>query len=410
MYDGVKIYFKNLILKSKLKKEKNVIDYYSLVISNFSNKKVLIIDDKLPEYDKDSGSRRLNLIIKLLLKNNVGVFLLADFKEYKFKKDYLSYYKDMGVIVYEPSLNNSNDLITKREFIIQIINQMDLVWLHRPNIFYKYHSFIRKMSSTVSVVYDMVDFHYLRMMREANLKKDKKLECKAAAFLEIEVENCTKANKIIVISENDKKSLLEYYQDQSKMIVIGNIHDSIKLEKSFLPFEQRNNLLFVGGFDHLPNIDAVKYLKYKVMPLIWAKHPNIKVQIIGSNPTAEILNLEDYNFEILGYVPDLAIYFNSSKLFVAPLQFGAGIKGKIGQSLEFGLPLITTDIGAEGFDFGDFKTQMIADSPEDFSNKIISLYNDNDLWFKISEYSSNILKPFSSKIVLENCMNLFEKN
>jgi glycosyltransferase involved in cell wall biosynthesis len=285
---------------------------------------------------------------------------------------------------------------------------MDLVWLHRPLIFNKYFDYIRKSNQKVKIIFDMVDFHYIRMKREADLKNDRKLLIEANKFLEIETNNCKRADEIIVISETDKQSMLPYFKEVEKMKVISNIHDFIQNNPGFSSFEKRKDLLFVGSFEHQPNVDAVYFLKNDIMPLVWKKHPEIKVMVIGSNPTPEIENLTTESFQVLGYVEDLASYFNTTKLFVAPLRYGAGIKGKIGQSLEYGLPLVTTDIGAEGFDFGAFSNECIALNPEDFATKISSSYSDEKLWNAISKNSEAVLKPFSLAITEKSILSLFD--
>lgn len=406
MYKKIKVYFKNKILRNKLLKQNKIINYCEFLNNKNKVAKVLIIDDKLPEFDKDSGSRRLNLIIELFLNNKVNVFLLADFKEYKFNNEYVEYYKKLGVIVYEPSLNMDNKLITKEVFLSTILKNIDLVWLHRPLIFNKYFDFVKINNDKVKIVFDMVDFHYIRMKREAEIKNNTKLLIEAKRFLDIEVNNCKKADKIIVISESDRQNLLPFYQEESKMVVIGNIHDIIENNPNFLDFNNRKDLLFVGSFEHLPNIDALIYLKNEIMPLVWKKDPEIKVVVIGSKPTLEVLNLNSTNFNVLGYVADLSPYFNSSRLFIAPLRYGAGIKGKIGQSMEFKLPLLTTDIGAEGFDFGDLKEYIVASDTNDFAQKISSIYYNENLWNKISNNSEKILKPFSSELLEKNIISL----
>ena len=400
----IKVYFKNRILRYKLLKINKVIKYNE-VLKN-KNRNILIVDDKLPEFDKDSGSRRLHLIIEILIKNKLNVFLLADFKEYKFNNEYVEYYKKLGVIVYEPSLNSDNKLITKESFLTTVLKDIDLVWLHRPLIFNKYFDIIKKNNDKVKIVFDMVDFHYIRMKREAEINNDSKLLIKANRFLDIEINNCKKADKIIVISETDKQNLLPFYDKESKMIVIGNIHDIIKNNQDFSNFNNRKDLLFVGSFEHLPNIDALIYLKNEIMPLVWKNNPEIRVVVIGSKPTQEVLNLNSTNFNVLGYIADLSPYFNSSRLFVAPLRYGAGIKGKIGQSMEYKLPLITTEIGAEGFYFGDVKEYIVASDSNDFAQKICLIYHNENLWNKISNNSEPTLKPFSSELLEKSIVSL----
>lgn len=406
MYKKIKTYIKNYFFRQKLAMNKVTIS--NIFDREASQKNVLIIDDKLPEFDKDSGSRRLNIIIDILLKNNIGVYLLADFKEYKFKTDYVNYYKSKNVIVYQPYLDEKNNLVTKEKFIEICLKNVNLVWLHRPLIFKKYYNTIKKYNNNVKIVFDMVDFHYMRIKREADIKNSKKLEKEAQKFLSIEIENCKKADHIIVISETDKQNLVSFYEDQSKMVIVSNIHDFIENNLNFKSFSLRKNLLFVGSFNHLPNIDAVNYLNQTIMPIVWKTNPEMKIQIIGSNPTEEIRNLNSEKFEILGYVEDLSSYFNNSRLFVAPLRYGAGVKGKIGQSMEYGLPLITTTTGAEGFDFNEYYKNVVEDNAEEFANKLIEIYYNETLWNSLSKNSATVLKPFSEDFTTQNILKLID--
>jgi glycosyltransferase involved in cell wall biosynthesis len=407
MYKKIKVYFKNKNLEKKLKKDNKFYDYQNNTHIT-SAKKVLIIDDKLPEFDKDSGSRRLNIIIDILLQNQVTVYLIGDFKEYKYKTDYVAYYRNKGVIVYEPSLDESGKLITKEQFIAVISDSLNFVWLHRPLIFKKYHSIIKKYNSKVKIAFDMVDFHYLRMKRESELKNNSKLLEEANKFLEIELNNAQLADEIIVISETDKANFATYFPDVSKMKVISNIHNFINDNHNFKSFDERKGLLFVGSFDHLPNVDAVNYLKDEIMPLIWNTNPDIQLTVVGSNPPQNILNLNAENFRVLGYVEDLTEYFNTSRLFIAPLRYGAGIKGKIGQSMEFGLPLVTTDVGAEGFEFGTLYHTMVANQSDVFAQLVVNMYTDEDLWNSVSANSKRVLEPFSLSQTTRTIMSMLD--
>ncbi|MFM2230551.1 MAG: hypothetical protein RL607_1809 [Bacteroidota bacterium] len=401
MFKSLKIYFKNQQLKGKLKHSNTT---FSVVLPEaHKGPSVLIVDDKLPEYDKDSGSRRLNLIIDILLQQGVQVYLMADKKEYKYDTSYCAYYQNKGVQVFFPSIDEAGNLVTREGFMEQIVPHVSAVWLHRPLVFDKYIALVRSLNPSVKALYDMVDFHYLRMKREAELKSnDSKLLAEAERFLKIEQANCEAADTIIVISSLDKQNLMPYYAQTQKMLVVGNIHDFITDTKGQKDFASRKGLLFVGSFEHVPNIDAVQYLRKHIMPVVWETLPELTVTVIGSNPKPEVLALDESRFKIVGYVNDLSEAFCTHRLFVAPLRYGAGIKGKIGQSLEFGLPLVTTPIGAEGFDFGKVAEAMIADSPSEFAQKIIAAYTDAALWESLREQSEITLQPFSRKVLTEN--------
>lgn len=400
MYNKIKLFFRHSKLKSQLKKSGKTVDYSF----DAGKKYILIVDDKLPEFDKDSGSRRLMEIIKLLLKNNYGVCLLPNFKEYKYKAEYAEHYRKLGVMVYEPALTADGELITKEKFIAVTAKKIAHAWLHRPHIFEKYYPILKKAGFNGPFIFDMVDFHYLRMQREAELTNDATKFRDAERQLKTEMDNCAKADKIIVISDRDKEALLNYYNDPAKMEVVGNIHQFKTKDAGFKSFADRKGLMFIGGFDHKPNEDAVMYLRNEVMPLVWEQHPEIKVSILGSNPTETVKLLDAENFKIVGFVDDVVPHFMNARLFIAPLRYGAGIKGKIGQSLEYSLPLVTTPVGAEGFDFSPYEDDMVANDAAGLAQNIIRLYNDGGLWNAVSGNSEKVIAPFSLNQVEANIL------
>ncbi|MDI5943722.1 glycosyltransferase family 4 protein, partial [Micromonospora sp. DH15] len=158
-------------------------------------------------------------------------------------------------------------------------------------------------------------------------------------------------------------------------------------------FENRKDVLFIGSI-HEPNVDALYYLYNEIMPIVWKKLPELKVNVIG-NVNEKIKDIEHPNFIFHGYVPAIEDFFTSNKLMVAPLRYGAGVKGKIGQAFEYYLPVVTSSIGAEGMQLENNKNALIDDTAEGFAQSIIRLYTDKDLWLELQENSENSLKPFS---------------
>ncbi|MCB0389509.1 glycosyltransferase family 4 protein [Xanthomarina gelatinilytica] len=402
IYKDLRLKYKNHQLKVALTKAKKVLDFSKIP---YANKNVLIIDSIIPEFDKDSGSRRLFKIINILLSHGFGVFLIADKKEYKYNTDYVAHYRKLGVVVYEPSIDQTGAFVTKETFIEAILPKIDFAWLHRADVFKTYSQLVSSNKS-IKLIYDMVDFHYLRFIREWENTKDSKTKMEAEKYLDIEVENCRLADKIITISEQDKNALKEFYSEENKMVTIGNVHQFLDVEKT--PFKHREGLFFVGGFSHKPNQDAVLFLYHDIMPLVWKKNKHIKVTIVGSYPTKDMLDLNSDRFKVLGYVEDISEYFNTSRVFVAPLRYGAGVKGKIGQSLEYGLPLVTTPIGAEGFDFKAQADHVIDTTAQGLANKILKLYQDETVWKEVSEASKEVLEPFSISHIEEQVLKVLK--
>ena len=157
-------------------------------------------------------------------------------------------------------------------------------------------------------------------------------------------------------------------------------------------FENRHDLVFLGGFSHPPNEDAVIYFLDDIFPLVLKKLPDLKFYVVGSNASKKLHDKckNSKNCELVGYVDDVTAFLNDIRLMVAPLRFGAGIKGKIIHSLCCGLPVVTTSLGSEGM--GEKNPLIICDSPQDIANKIIELYNNQELWNEISQKSHSFVK------------------
>ena len=211
---------------------------------------------------------------------------------------------------------------------------------------------------------------------------------------------------VVTISEDEEK-YMQKFTHKDKLITISNIHYPKKTIKKVPSFYERENILFVGSI-HPPNVDAVKFLINEIMPIVWAKNNSIGINIIG-NVNEVMREIIHPNVKLLGYVPDMEEFLLKSKMMVAPLRYGAGVKGKIGQAFEYFLPVITTPIGAEGMKLENQKNAIIAENKENFAEAILDLYSNEDLWKNLQNNSENSLFPFS-KENLENKIDLIEKN
>ncbi len=150
-------------------------------------------------------------------------------------------------------------------------------------------------------------------------------------------------------------------------------------------FENRENIVFVGGYQHAPNVDAVLYFVNEVMPLLRHYLPNIHLYVVGSKPPKEINDLAAHDVIITGFVEDLSSLLNKMRVSIAPLRYGAGIKGKIGSAMATGLPTVATSVAAEGMSLTNDENILLADDPETFASAIARLYEDQDLWNHLSK-------------------------
>jgi len=355
-------------------------------------KRILIIDHYLPEYDKDSGSLRLYSLIKIMLKNQMHVMFWPD--NFAAFEPYNSHLRMHGVETF-----TGRHFDFEKEFS-KIREHLDYIWLLRPHIAKNYiHSINNLKNSNTKVIYDTVDLHFVREKRRAEVEKNEKFYEEAKNWKNIEMFLCNSSDYVIAITDVEKETLQKEGVEKNKIHVIPNVHE---LVNDTPPFDAREGLMFIGGFQHPPNGDAVKWFVNEIYPIIEKKFKKIPVYIVGSNATPDIKKLANDYIKMEGYIPDVTPYFNRSKVFISPLRYGAGLKGKIGQSLAFGLPLVTTTIGAEGFNYNeDNPPFLIADDKETFADMVIKLYNNKQIWEKLSKAGKDLIKNFYSPNAIE---------
>ena len=146
----------------------------------------------------------------------------------------------------------------------------------------------------------------------------------------------------------------------------------------------RAGVVFVGGFEHPPNVDGALMLLQEVMPAVWRQLGDVPVKIVGADPPEAVSSLASENVEIAGWVPDLDSVLDSTRALVAPLPYGAGLKGKVTQALACGLPVVTTPVGAEGLDALDGEHMLIAETPEGLAERVVDVLRDDELWQRLS--------------------------
>jgi glycosyltransferase involved in cell wall biosynthesis len=156
-------------------------------------------------------------------------------------------------------------------------------------------------------------------------------------------------------------------------------------------------LLFIGSYKHEPNVDAVLWFCRDIFPLIRREHPDITLTLLGSDPPPEVRHLQSKDVNVTGYVADVTEYFLQSKVFVCPLLFGAGVKGKVGQSLSFGLPVVSTSVGVEGMNVEAGCEALVADTAEEFARAVLQAYTDETLWNNLSAQGYKMVEEYSGE-------------
>ena len=360
---------------------------------------MLVASGSPPMFDKQAGGLRLHNLIRIFCEMDLKVvfasqrsrrFFARSAGSAKHQERYESLLHAAGVkrIVYGPE--------ETEHLIRELGSELRWAFLSFPKVANQFIAPIRFYAPGATVMYDMVDFHSLRMSREAGLKSDAALQAEAERMRLIELTNAKAADMTIAVSESERQGL--HSVDPNLVVeVIPNVFD-LPIDAR-LQIDGRSGLLFVGGFRHSPNVDAVLWFVRDVWPRILSQRREMVCRIAGSNLSAEIVALlKRPGVEVLGHVPDLTSLFASSRMSVAPLRYGAGVKGKVGQSMAYGLPVVTTKIGAEGMALEPDKHILIADEPEEFAAAVLRLATDDDLWRRLQVNGRDFIAASQSMV------------
>lgn len=341
---------------------------------------ILIVDPFMPIHDRASGSLRLFRIILLFRALGCDVTYIA--RNGIGQEAYKKQLENVGVKVFstdpEKMAQLGHRVNAQRIDLPRILAEhpCHIAWLSFYDIAEQYLCDIRKVSPSTTIMVDTVDVHFLRETRQAQLAKDAGAMKRAAATRERELRVYGQADLVVTVTEADAEVLREAGLTAATL-VIPNIHEEAEITPGW---DTRQGLVFVGNFNHTPNIDAAQWLCRKIMPRIRRLLPGVKLNIIGPNPPKEVLALAGSDIKVLGWVPETAPYLDAARVSVAPIRVGAGMKGKIGEALSRSLPVVTTTIGAEGMDLVSGVDAMVADHPEAFADAVASIYNNRGAW------------------------------
>jgi GT2 family glycosyltransferase len=348
----------------------------------------LVVDHLTPTFDQDAGSRRMFELLRMLVNLDYAVTFVpnngADVPKYT------EALEELGVEVLHGPLHMPT-------LVAELAPDLRVAILSRPQVAWGLLPALREFAPNTKIIYDTVDLHFLRERRRAEIEKEGTASPNAKRYYEMELSLVRMADTVFVVSEVER-AVLAAEAPEASIYVIPTIHQS---EHPGLTFDEREGLLFVGSFNHPPNCDAAEWLKWEILPIVRRSLPDVPIYIVGSNPTGNIQALAGDGVEILGWVPDLGPLYARTRLFVAPLRYGAGIRGKIGESAAHGLPVISTTLGAEGLKLRPELEILIADDSEAFAETIVRAYNNPTLWWNLATNSREAIATQCSPLVVE---------
>ena len=249
---------------------------------------------------------------------------------------------------------------------------------------------------------DSVDVHFNRLEARARLTGLPEDKAVAKVVKARELAAYARADMVIAVSKDDRE-LLQRELPGTPVEIIPNIHAIPEFPDSTK--RRYGELVFVGGFKHDPNVDAMLYFCRDVLPRITAACPEARLKLIGSNPPQAIHALASEHVEVVGYVPETAPHLESAYISVAPLRYGGGMKGKVGEAMSYGLPVVTTMFGAEGFGLEPGKDLLIGDTAESFAAKVLALLHDAGLHTRIARSGYDFIARHYSVPAVEHMLN-----
>jgi GT2 family glycosyltransferase/predicted nucleic acid-binding Zn-ribbon protein len=353
-----------------------------------SGKHVLLIDWELPSPDCDSGSFRICNLMQILKSLGYRVtFVPANMNSLPSRLERLQ--QDGIYTVCGPSITSIE------QFLANFGHHYQLVIVSRVNTASLCMNAIRRYCAGAFLIFDTVDLHFLREQRRADLEDSPVLRIGASETKKKELGFINQADLTLVVSPVECE-ILKREAPHAEVEIVSNIHP---VHGNARVFQDRKDLLFIGGFRHLPNIDAVKWLVSDIFPELRERLPGVQLHIIGSDcpPDVQVFSGNDVN--VLGYVPNLEPYLQQCRLTVVPLRYGAGVKGKINMSMRYGVPVVSTAAGVEGMFLRDGQDVMVADTPTAFVEAVCRVYEDQALWEKLSQAGlENVRRHFSFEV------------
>lgn len=334
-------------------------------------KHILVVDHYVPHYDKDAGGKCTYMYLLMFVKMGFKVTFIGDnfFKHEPYTTDLNQH----GIEVLYGNYYYNN----WEEWLKNNLHYFDYVYLQRPHISIKYIDLVKQYGHA-KILYFAHDLHHIREYREYELTGDPEKLKSSEHWKKIEYELFTKTDVGHVVGSYEQGIMQKAFPDKPIRNIPLYIYDDILTDIN-KNFAERKDLIYVGGFGHAPNVDAVLWFGKEVFPKVLEKYPDMRWHVVGSKAPKEVEDLASENILIDGFLSDedLHALYRVCRLAVVPLRVGAGVKGKVVEAAYYQIPLVTTSIGGEGLDT-TVGNMILEDDADKMATAICELYEDYD--------------------------------
>lgn len=350
--------------------------------------KLLIISQVLPEPNSSAAGIRMMQLIEIFLETGFKISFASTGKE----SEYAQNLENMGI---KCSQVQPNDI--GFDYFLQTENPQ-IILFDRFMIEEQFGWRVAEICPNALRILDTEDLHFLRKARQAALKENSNFT-KSDLFSETakrEVASIFRCDLSLIISEAERNILTNQFKIPNNLLFyFPFIFEKLptSLLKAFPSFENRKHFMSIGNFLHPPNLDQTLFLKEKIWPLIAKKLPNADLLIFGAYATKKVqgLHAPEARFFIKGRAEKVCEPMKNARVLIAPLRFGAGLKGKLFDAMQYGTPSITTPCGAEGIQGEMLWGGKIADTPEKLAEEAVFLYQNKQEWEKAQQNGLKII-------------------
>lgn len=311
---------------------------------SYNKKTILVIDHYVPTYDKDAGSRTVFGYLKLFVKMGYNVKFMGE--NFYQSQPYTTTLQKMGIeVLYGPYYYHN-----WKSWIKDVGENIDLVMFNRPHITKVFIDDVKAACPNAKFMYYGHDLHYMRLNREYEITGSEEAKKESIVWKEREWDLFKKVDLVLYPSKVETDEIAKTNKDINAKVLQPYLFDDIK--NANYKFEERKDIMFVGGFRHGPNVDGIMWFIKEVFPKILEKHPDIKLTVAGAFPPQELIDCQNEHIKVTGFISDeeLNKLYKTTRLIVVPLRYGAGIKGKVIEAMYNGVPVVTTACGAEGIE------------------------------------------------------------
>jgi GT2 family glycosyltransferase/glycosyltransferase involved in cell wall biosynthesis len=329
---------------------------------------ILVVDDSLPEYDRSTGGNAIFQLLELLLEEGLRVIFMPH--DGALREPYTGRLEQMGVQLLDRRIRPERALRS-------IGPQLDWIICARPAVAAARLPLLRR-TSRARILYFTHDLHFLREERHFTLVGRPEIQARSEHLRRLEQRIFRSVDGVLTLSPAEAGIIAEMAPGQGVFTIPPLVfpRDESTSTVAAHGLGDRHEVIFVAGFRHLPNVDAATFLIREIMPTVWSSVPATHVLLVGSHPPPAVAELAGDRVTVTGHVADLGPYYRRARLSVSPLRFGAGVKGKILESLHEGVPVVTTSVGNEGIDLRDGVEAMIADDAAGLAERIVALLGD----------------------------------